>query len=125
MRILLTITCCMLLSSCYMQNSLGKAIRQDILAPMNLWKPKIWGMGEPPISDSPEFTQGWKDGCNSGIAAYGGDHHRFLGYKFTQDVRMIQNQDYYQAWQDSYLYCRWYIWNYQRKLSGVSSGWIF
>ncbi len=92
-----------------------EAFREDILRPLNLWEPTPFGIGEVPKGGSPEFEQGWKDGCNSGIAAYGGSHYRNLGYKFKQDWRMINNKDYYQAWQDSYLYCRWYIWNYIQK----------
>ncbi len=86
--------------------------RESILRPLNLWETTPFGIGEMPKGGSPEFEQGWKDGCGSGLAAYGGGPYRNAGYKFRQDWRMINNKDYYNAWQDSYLYCRWYIWNY-------------
>lgn len=103
---------CALLSGC---SDMGESFREDILRPLNLWEPKPFGIGEVPKGGSPEFTQGWEDGCHSGIAAYGGFHYRTLGYKFKQDVTMIHNKDYYNAWQDAYLYCRWYVWNYIRE----------
>lgn len=114
-----------ILSSCGVSGeALNTTMKEDFMRPINMWEPKPYGIGEVPKGGSPEFTQGWEDGCHSGLAAYGGDHYHYLGYKFRQDVRMITNKEYYQAWQDSYLYCRWYIWNYVRPLSGTP-GWIF
>ncbi len=96
------------------------------MRPANFWEPKPWGIQlDPPAGGNTEFNQGWDDGCRSGIAAYGGDHYKYLGYKFKQDWRMIKNKDYYQAWQDSYLYCRWYMWNFIQKNPGVAGQWIF
>ncbi len=103
---------CLLLSSC---GNTWETFREDILRPLNLWQPTPFGIGEVPKGGSPEFTQGWEDGCHSGISAYGGTHYRNLGYKFKQDYKMIHNKDYYNAWQDAYLYCRWYVWNYIRQ----------
>ncbi len=104
------------LSACTVSyDSFETALKEDVAKPLNLWEPKPFGLAPTPQGGSPEFTQGWEDGCKSGIAAYGGDHQKYLGYKFTQDWRMIKNTDYYNAWQDSYLYCRWYIWNYMTK----------
>ena len=101
------------LSSCA-YDSFMETLTQDILKPMNLWKPKPLGLGKLPEGGSVEFNQGWEDGCETGLAAYGGGHYRNLGHKFKQDYKMIHNPDYYRAWQDAYSYCRWYIWNYNR-----------
>jgi hypothetical protein len=79
---------------------------------VNMWKPLPPGMGEVDPNAPPIYKQGWRDGCETGMWVYGGDNYRYLGYKFKQDYSMINNEDYYSAWQDSYLYCRWYIWNY-------------
>ncbi len=128
MRIL-ALTFLLFLTSCgASMESLDTAFKKDILKPMNLWEPKPMGLAmDPPPGGSPEFNQGWKDGCHSGVAAYGGDHYRYLGYKYKQDWRMITNHDYYQSWQDSFLYCRWYMFNYIAKPPGTSADtqWIF
>jgi len=124
MRKCLTLLFVLALTSC--SDSADKAFKDNILRPLNLWEPVPFGMQlEPPKGGTPEFNQGWTDGCKSGVAAYGGDHYKYLGYKFQQDWRMIKNQDYYQTWQDAYLYCRWYMWNYIQKPPGVAGQWIF
>jgi hypothetical protein len=106
--------------------SFETAMKQDVLKPMNLWEPTPWGIQlDPPPGGTPEFNQGWKDGCTSGIAAYGGDNYKYTGYKFKQDWRMVTNNTYYQAWQDAYLYCRWYMWNFIQKPPGVAGQWVF
>jgi hypothetical protein len=93
----------------------NEALTKDVLEPMNMWKPKPIGIGEVDPNAPPEYKQGWTDGCETGMYVYGGDTYRYLGYKFKQDYTMITNNDYYNAWQDAYLYCRWYLWNYVRK----------
>jgi len=103
---------CLLLSSC------DKDFMEGIHAgaePFNMWRPKPPGIGEVDPNAPPNYKQGWNDGCDTGLFVYGGDHYRYLGYKVKQDYKMINNEDYYNAWQDAYLYCRWYIWNYIRK----------
>lgn len=111
---------CILLSSCA---ALPESFREGVLQPMNLWKPRPPGLAEAPVEGvSPEYTQGWKDGCDSGISAAGSTHYRQTGYKFVMDYSMVENKDYYQAWHDAYTYCRWYVgsWN----TSGEAS-WVF
>lgn len=110
---------CFASSSCAM---LPKDLRENFLQPINLWKPKPYGLGEAPEGGPPEYTQGWKDGCESGLAAYGSTHYRVSGHKYKMDYKMVDNQDYYQAWHDSYTYCRWYVWNFNRP---GSMGWTF
>lgn len=96
--------------------------KENVLEPINLWKPRPYGMEmEGPKDASPIFKQGWKDGCETGLAAYGADHYRGLGYKFRQDVTQINNVEYYMAWQNSYRYCRWYIWNFNRDFQGLTT----
>ena len=103
---------------------LNETFKEDVMRPLNLWEPKPVGIGEVPQGGSPEFTQGWEDGCHSGIASYGGNHYKYFGYKFRQDHRMILNDEYYRSWQYAYLYCRWYIWNFDRGMSGMGGeGW--
>jgi hypothetical protein len=91
----------------------------EALEPLNLWKPKTWGMtSELSEEFPPKYRQGFKDGCETGNSAYGGAHYRNLGYKYTQDLTMINDPEYYKAWQNGYRYCRWYQWNFQRNWNG-------
>lgn len=103
-------------------DSTMETLREDILKPMNLWRPRPPGLGSPPENASVIYKQGWEDGCDSGLAAYGSDHYKNLGYKFKQDYSMIHNDEYYNAWQHAQSYCRWFIWNYNRK---GDTGWLF
>jgi hypothetical protein len=76
-------------------------------------KPRPFGLGETP-DGSPTFRQGWEDGCDSGLGAYGGFHYRRKSYAFRQDITQIDNPEYYRAWKDAFTYCRWYVWNWAR-----------
>ena len=104
--LLFCFTCASCLDSDFMEGI--RATGEDI----NMWKPKPPGIGEADPHAPPNYKQGWNDGCETGLFVYGGDHYRYLGYKVKQDYTMINDEDYYNAWQDAYLYCRWYIWNY-------------
>lgn len=93
------------------QNDLD-SLRKDFLEPINLWRPRPIGMGDVDPNAPPDYKQGWNDGCDSGLAAYGGSTYTWTGYKFKQDYTQLDNQEYYGAWQQGWLYCRWYVWNY-------------
>jgi len=56
---------------------------------------------------SPEFTQGWKDGCATGLAAYGNDVYKTV-YRYQKDPAYDSNATYNGAWHDAYSYCRLY-----------------
>ena len=57
---------------------------------------------------SPGFRYGWKEGCRSGLAAYGSLHYK-LAYKFSYDVAALDDDEYQQAWELGFRHCRWYI----------------
>lgn len=65
----------------------------------------------PPEGGSQEFQQGWKDGCDTGLAAHGTDIYR-TAFGFKQDPSLILNAEYYQAWKDAENFCRTYIYEY-------------
>ena len=75
--------------------------------------PRPYGMAETP-DGSPTFQQGWNDGCETGLNVYGNDRYK-VAYGFTQDPKLILNDEYYNAWKDAYTYCRWYAYNWVRK----------
>ncbi len=60
-----------------------------------------------PQNGSPEFNQGWRDGCDSGMAAFGNYTYKLI-YSFKKDMTLISNQEYTAAWNSAYNSCRWY-----------------
>lgn len=56
---------------------------------------------------SPEFKQGWHDGCESGLSTYAPAYYK-LYYKFYQNYEMLSNHDYDVGWHESFNYCRHY-----------------
>lgn len=65
----------------------------------------------PPEGGPQEFQQGWRDGCDTGLAAHGTDIYR-TAFGFKQDPSLVLNPVYYQAWKDAENYCRTYVFEY-------------
>ena len=65
----------------------------------------------PPEGGPQEFQTGWRDGCDTGLAAHGTDVYR-TAFQFTQDPSLTLNPIYYQAWKDAENFCRTYIFEY-------------
>ncbi len=61
-----------------------------------------------PPPGPPEYQQGFKDGCESGMAGYGSPFYKTF-HKARQDGVLAQNPVYYQIWKDAYAYCRTYV----------------
>jgi hypothetical protein len=80
--------------------------------------PRPLGMSETP-DGSPIFKQGWEDGCETGLNAYGNEYYKNL-HSFQQDPYLIHDPEYYRAWNDSYQYCRWYTWVWVRPWQGMN-----
>lgn len=78
-----------------------------------LVRPTPYGIADTP-DGSPEFKQGWEDGCHTGYASYGNNRYK-AAYSFTQDPELVDNSEYYRAWQDGQLYCRWYTFGWVAK----------
>jgi len=78
-----------------------------------LFKPWPHGLDKDPPEGTPIFKAGWTQGCESGLASYGGSRYR-RAYAFVQDMQLVNNPEYYRAWKDAYTYCRWYVWNWDR-----------
>ncbi len=71
-------------------------------------KPRPWTMAHAPEDATPQYKQGWEDGCGSGMAAYGNDVYK-AAYEFKQDPKMVNHPLYFRAWIDGYQYCRPFI----------------
>lgn len=63
------------------------------------------------IEGTPEFKEGWKDGCHSGLATYGPAHYK-LWYSYYQNYGMLKNPDYTAAWHESFDFCRHFNFKY-------------
>lgn len=76
------------------------------------YKPKPWGIGGPAENASPEYKQGWHDGCETGMAEFGTSAYKSF-YKFKQNIALIDNPTYYQVWKQAEQYCKHYSgkWN--------------
>lgn len=79
-------------------------------------EPKPYGIARGMQNGAPEgtatFRYGWKDGCESGMAAYGTSHYKAV-YGFKYDTVLINDGEYHEAWQLGFRHCRWY-----------ASGWL-
>lgn len=80
------------------------------------YKPVPWGMAKTP-EGTPDFKQGWEDGCSTGLGAYGNGRYR-AAYGWKQDHTKVSDADYYRAWKDAYTYCRWYVYGWARPQQG-------
>ena len=60
-----------------------------------------------PQNGSPEFNQGWRDGCDTGMAAFGNYTYKLI-YGFKKDMNLLNNAEYTSAWNSAYNTCRWY-----------------
>ena len=77
-----------------------------------LTKPTPWGIGKVP-EGSEMFQKGWKDGCETGLGSYGNTRYQ-MAYDFVQDYELVNNPEYYRAWKDANVYCRWYAYGWVR-----------
>ena len=62
----------------------------------------------------PEYMEGWKDGCESGLSAMTNDYYKTF-YTFQQNNDLIGNELYYKAWKDTYHFCRHYAYGMLRE----------
>lgn len=95
MRIVVVILSVMLLMGC------AEASTRGFFVP--------YSMDLDPPPGPPEYQKGWKDGCESGLSAYGGQVEKFLKvHKLKRDPTLQDNKMYYQVWKDAFLYCTLY-----------------
>jgi hypothetical protein len=60
------------------------------------------------------FRDGWKDGCHSGLAATGHLQYKF-SYDYTYNEKMLDNDEYHNAWRLGFRHCRWYVSQWYRQ----------
>jgi hypothetical protein len=55
----------------------------------------------------PDFVNGYHDGCDSGLAAFGNTYYKTF-YKFTKRFENEDDELYQNGWEKGYQYCRQY-----------------
>lgn len=73
-----------------------------------LWRYDIFERPPTPGNYSEDFLEGWRHGCESGAEASANYLYRNK-YKFTQDWKKLDNNEYVKGWEHSYNFCRKYI----------------
>lgn len=77
------------------------AILCQACAPKPLW------MGDTPPG-TPMFQKGWEHGCTSGLATVSNSYYKSF-YRFQQDPPLVKNPEYFNAWMESFVYCKDYV----------------
>lgn len=71
---------------------------------------------------SPEYQLGWEDGCDTGLSAEGGWEYKAL-YGFKKRPEMAANEQYKQAWNEGFSYCRFSLANSNKPGKFEDIGW--
>ncbi len=53
----------------------------------------------------PNFQYGWRQGCTTGKAATGRNHHKFY-YKFEKDYKFVGNKEFDKGWETAFWWCQ-------------------
>jgi hypothetical protein len=70
------------------------------------FRPRPITMPKGPPENAPElYKKGWNDGCETGMSEFATTFYKSF-YRFKQDFKLVENPEYYEAWKDSYTYCR-------------------
>jgi hypothetical protein len=104
------IACLMILL--FLSNSCAKKIRAIIPnTSMNDFNSSLEGA-------SPEFVQGWKDGCETGVASGSNTFYKsFFDQNVVQGHKIAGSTDYRVAWSNAFLYC--FRANYVRQKTSI------
>ncbi len=85
------------------------------------WKPRVgspFGGNQKMLFEGPpgppNFKQGWKDGCETGISATANQYQKMF-YKFKQDSALAQDPTYYTGWKTAFDYCQRYMFQYLKR----------
>lgn len=63
---------------------------------------------------SNKFNEGWRDGCESGSVTAATPMQRiYHGFKIKE--KLVEDDEYYNAWNKAFRYCHRYLYQYHRK----------
>lgn len=71
----------------------------------------IYGMPHAPKYGPPEYIQGWKEGCQTGMTSYGSYYLRYR-YRANVNGSMMANPMYSKGWELGANYCQYYASTY-------------
>ncbi|MDX1975919.1 MAG: hypothetical protein SFT92_09650 [Rickettsiales bacterium] len=57
------------------------------------------------VPGPPEYSLGWEDGCDTGLAAEGGWQYK-MAYGFKKRPEMAASDLYKQGWNEGFSFCR-------------------
>ncbi len=83
-------------------------------------KPLWLSFVDPP--GPPEYKLGWEDGCDSGMSAEGGWADKMM-HGFKKRPEMAANDQYKQAWNEGFTYCRFSYASSKEKVTFEDIGW--
>ena len=83
-------------------------------------KPLWLSFVDPP--GPPEYKLGWEDGCDSGMSAEGGWADKMM-HGFKKRPEMAANDQYKQAWNEGFTYCRFSYAASKEKATFEDIGW--
>ena len=70
------------------------------------------------VATSPEFQQGWKDGCEVGMSAGSNTFYKmFYSNNAVDGYKMTSSSDYKTAWGNAFWFC--YRYDYVKQKSSV------
>jgi hypothetical protein len=78
-------------------------------------------MPKPPKEGPPEYIEGWKDGCSTGLTTYSNSFYR-TKYKTMINGHKMENLYYHKGWELGQRHCSYYSSTYlsNNELSRVS-----
>ncbi len=87
------------------------ACTDQVFSDDSFMAPTPAGMGKPAKDAPPDYTEGWNDGCKTGLSTMNQGYYKSF-YTYKQNYKKADNLLYYQAWKDAYTYCRQYSFRY-------------
>lgn len=72
------------------------------------------------VPGPPEYKEGYKDGCQSGMATYGPVQYK-LYYNYYQNYGMLKDKYYVTAWHEAFDFCRHFTLKYHTQGEGLLS----
>lgn len=70
-----------------------------------------FGMPHAPTTGPAEYRAGWEEGCQTGMATYGGAHLK-TNYHTAVNAEAMKNPYYQKGWEVAQAYCSYYISSY-------------
>lgn len=80
----------------------------------------VIGLPTPPTEGSDAYLAGWKEGCSTGMGAYGNSYYR-TRYRATVTPELMSDRDYSKAWSVANRYCNYYVGSYL-KMGSIDYG---